>query len=91
MFWIFAGLFFLVAVGLLVSALFQKKRYDLMTSTETATAAELRALATSVGNEIGAGSFNDRFEPGAARAGTISLGVWTFDLGLGGPRRRLSR
>jgi hypothetical protein len=62
MFWIFGVVFFLLAAGLLIAARFQKRRLDLMTSTETSTAAELRALAQSVAGEIGPGSFNQMVE-----------------------------
>ena len=62
MFWIFGLVFLLLAAGLSIAALFQKKRLDLMTATETATAAELRSLAESVAGEIGRGSFNQLVE-----------------------------
>jgi hypothetical protein len=60
--WIFGLVLLALAAGLLIAASSQKKRLDLMSTTETATAAELRSLAESVASEIGAGSFNQMVE-----------------------------
>ena len=58
MFWLIgAGLLSVVAVGLLVAARTQRRRCDLLQTTETSAAADLNALAQSVAGEIGAGSF----------------------------------
>ena len=58
MLWIIGLVFILAAAGLLIAAGVQKKRFTLLASTETSTAADLSSMAGAVAEEIGAGSFH---------------------------------
>ncbi len=57
-FYVIGGVLAAAAVGLFLGAGAQRRKVYAMKSTQTATAADLRALADSVAKEIGAGSFN---------------------------------
>lgn len=62
MLWIVGVVLVLAAAGLLLAAGAQKRKLDLMTGTQTTTAAELKGLAESVAKDIGAGSFAETAE-----------------------------
>ncbi len=57
-FYVIGGILAAAAVGMFLGSGAQRRRVYAMKSTETSTAADLRALADSVAKEIGAGSFN---------------------------------
>jgi hypothetical protein len=57
-FYVIGGVLAAAAVGLFLGSGAARRRVYAMKSTETSTAADLRALADSVAKEIGAGSFN---------------------------------
>ncbi len=62
MLWILGVALVLGAGGLLLAAGAQRRKLDLMTGTQTTTAAELKNLSESVAKDIGAGSFAETAE-----------------------------